>query len=124
MIITGKAKTEGCSELFSSCPSNTGIEAHCPTGSVNQTEITSQIHEERELLADGAAHVTDIGFKGKIVSCNSSQSLVLCKTILYTESDLPLVIDDIAGFRIHTEMHVVVINLGTDTATNPNLGVC
>ena len=125
MIVTSEAETEGSGKLLSSLPCNTRTEAQCPTSCINQTEITSQISKQRELLADGATHVTDVRLKGQDVGgvgkliTEQICSLVLSETITSAESDLPLVIDDITNFRIDVKASVVLINCSTDTAADP-----
>ena len=127
MVVTGETETESCCELFSSLPCDTGTEAHSPTFFVNQADITSQIQEQRELLANGATHVTDVRLKGQFVgnvnivfsSRKKSRSYHTIEAVASTKSNLPLIIDDVTNFRVDVKSCVVFINLTTDTAADP-----
>ena len=119
MVVTDFSEAESGSELFGGLPCDTRLECHgIVTGIVKQTEVAAEVHEQRELLTDGATHVTDIGLKGQRVD-------VACgKTIVSTKSDLPFVVDHITHFRSDGEMSVVLLDASSKAATNPYLCVC
>ena len=73
VVIASIAKTESSGKLLSSLPSDTRTQHDCITfTSIKQFEVTSQIHEQRELLSDGTTHIADIGFKVKVIDRTSS----------------------------------------------------
>ncbi len=128
MVIAGETKAESSSELLGSCPSNARTEAHSITVSVNQTEITCQIHEQGELLSDGATHVADVRLKAQHVSgvgdfFTKDLDLVLSEAVACTQGYRPLVVDVVANFRGDGEVGVVIVNRCTNTTTDPYLSV-
>ena len=126
MVITSETKTESGREFFSSSPSDARTETYSVTSGVNQAEVTSQIHEQGELFADGAANVTDVRFKAQFVCGNSfaqNGGLVLGESIACAKGHRPMVVDVVAKFGRDGELGVIIIDFGTDATTNPSLSV-
>lgn len=131
VVVAGKSEAEGSGESFGSSPSDTGTEGQSPThgvfsavNRVAQIEVTSQIQEQGELLADGATHVTNVRLKGQFVDCQffllaHNFELVLGEAVASTQSNGPMVVDVVANFRSDAELGVVLVKLGVDAATNP-----
>ena len=103
VVVTDLAETEGGSEfaVFTGFPGNTGLDGHSVGAlSVEQTEVTAEVGKQEELLADGAASVTDVGFQEQGVGLNlGSKNFHLIVTVIGTQSDGPLVVDAVADFR-------------------------
>ena len=121
MVVTDSTKTEGGGELLSSLPSDTGTEHHCKSlWSVEQCEVTSQIDKQRELLADGATHVTDVGFEEQGICGEATNT---AKIVFSTQGDLPLFVNAVTNFRGDRDFSVVLFNSSANTATNPHLSI-
>ena len=64
VVITNLAETEGGRKfaIVAGLPSDTGLEGYCIVSFlVKQSEITAKVGKQEELMADGAARVTDVG---------------------------------------------------------------
>ena len=124
VVIAGEAKAESGSELLGSSPSDARTETHSITRGVNQAKVASQVHEQGELMADGAANVTDVRFKAQFVSSNTlAQNLVLGKAVASAKGNRPMIVDVVANFGRDGELGVIIIDLGTDATTNPSLSI-
>ncbi len=85
MVKSEISETESSGEFLSSLPSNTGAEenAVCTFG-IQQTEVTSKVNKQRELVTDSTTHITDVGFKDQCVSRNTTS---FGKSIVSTKSE-------------------------------------
>ena len=125
VVIASEAKAESSSELLGSSPSDARTETHSIAALVDQTEVTGQVHEQGELVADGAANVTDIRLKAQFVSGNffAQKVLVLGEAIAGAKGYRPMVVDVVAKFGRDGEVGVILIDFGTDATTNPSLSI-
>ena len=125
MVVASESEAEGSGESFSSGPEDTGTEGHCPASGVDQTEITSQVHEQGEFLTNGTTNITNVGLEAQTVSGNSlaQKVLVLDEVVIGAKGNGPFVVDVVTNFRSDGELGVVVKNSGTYTAADPSLGI-
>ena len=64
VVITDLAETESSSKfaVVARFPGNTGLEGHSISAfRIQQTKVTAKVDKQEELVADGAARVTDVG---------------------------------------------------------------
>ena len=130
-VVASESETESSGELIGSSPSNARTEAHSPTHGVfsgvdhvTKIEVTGQIQEQRELVADGATHITDVRLKGQVVDLHfvlfaQKFKLGLSETVASTQSNGPMVVDVVTNFRSDAEMGVVLVEGSVDTTANP-----
>ena len=130
VVITDLAETEGSRELIGGSPSNTGLNGHSVSAlGVEQGDVTAEVGKQEELVADGAASVTEVrleeqGVHGIRNGSTENFHLGLVVVVINAESKAPLLVEVVADFRGKTKSGVILFNLGTDViATNPKLGV-
>ena len=129
VVVTDFAEAESGSELLGCLPCDTGLERHGIVASViEQAEVTAEVHEQGELLSDGATHITDVGLKSQSVSgvgdyVTKNLDLVLIEAVTSAKGDLPMVVDHITHFRGDGEARVVLLNASAEATADPNLSI-
>ena len=125
MVVTDFCEAESGSELLSGLPCDTGLERHGIVACVvKQTEVAAEVHEQRELLTDGATHVTDVRLQSQRVGGDSLfENLGLIETVASAKSHLPMVVDHVTHLRSDGETRGILLNACTEAATDPNLCV-
>ena len=125
VVIAQETEAEGSGELFSGLPSDTGFQASFPHLGAQQIDITNEIEEQGELVADGTTNVTEIRRSNETVDgCFAQKRIVkLSKLVLQTSSNSPGAIDVVTQFRGYHDLSTIVLDTKTGGAANPNLSV-